>query len=139
MALRAAALAIAVCLLAALECAAQGVGSWRNQPGTGAIVYDGRGRRIYWDDNGQVAGRYNFHTNRYESINSRPPGVGASLANNLPENAQPAGPSPAGALPANMPILAANISPPPVDQAIRPARRALVFRAGNAAPPRRSR
>ena len=80
MALRAATLAFALGLLAATEAWAQHVGSWRNQPGTNAIVYDNRGRRLFWDDNGQLVGRYNFRTNRYEAIDAPSSGVGTSLA-----------------------------------------------------------
>lgn len=80
MALRATALAFALAMTAVTEVYAQRVGSWRNQPGTNAIVYDSRGRRLFWDDNGQLVGRYDFRSHRYESIDVRPSGVGTSLA-----------------------------------------------------------
>jgi hypothetical protein len=80
MALRTLALGVVVCLIGTCECIAQRVGSWRNQPGTNAIAYDSRGRRLFWDDNGQLVGRYDFRANRYEAIDAPPLGVGNSLA-----------------------------------------------------------
>jgi len=56
---------------------AQDVGSWRNSPpNSNAIVYDEKGRRLYWDDNGQVVGRYSFRTRRYTSVSGT--GAGAT-------------------------------------------------------------
>jgi hypothetical protein len=104
MALRAAALAFALGIFASMEAWAERVGSWRNQPRTNAIVYDSRGRRLFWDDNGQLVGRYNFRSNRYESIDARPAGVGNSLAAATPPAKSPfvlAG-KPVGATPRNV-------------------------------------
>ena len=45
---------------------AQQTGSWRpSPPNSTAIVYDKKGRRLFWDDNGQIVGRYSFSTGRY--------------------------------------------------------------------------
>lgn len=47
----------------------QSVGGWRNSPpGSRVIVHDGKGRRLFWDDNGQIVGWYSFHKRKYESI-----------------------------------------------------------------------
>ncbi len=47
----------------------QDVGSWRNSPpNSRRIVHDGKGRRLFWDDNGQVVGWYSFSKRKFESI-----------------------------------------------------------------------
>ena len=45
---------------------AQMTGSWRpSPPNSKAIIYDEKGRRLYWDENGQIIGRYSFATGKY--------------------------------------------------------------------------
>ena len=57
---------------------AQSVGSGRKSPpGSTAARYDSKGR-LFWDANGQIVGRYNFHTKQYEPINQPPPVVPAN-------------------------------------------------------------
>ena len=44
----------------------QQTGSWRaSPPNSKAIIYDEKGRRLFWDANGQVVGRYSFATGKY--------------------------------------------------------------------------
>ena len=55
-----------VWLLHGAAALAQMTGSWRpTPPNSKAIVYDEKGRRLFWDDNGQIVGRYSFATGRY--------------------------------------------------------------------------
>lgn len=66
---RAIALVLLAVALTAGTAHGQGVGSWRNSPpGSKAIHYDAKGRRIYWDANGFVVGHYDFRTRRYVSL-----------------------------------------------------------------------
>lgn len=47
----------------------QNVGSWRSSPpNSQAIIHDEKGRRLFWDDNGQVVGRYSYHTRKYTAV-----------------------------------------------------------------------
>ena len=57
----------AICWLAGSGVSlAQQAGSWRpSRPNSKAIVYDEKGRRLYWDNNGQIIGRYSFATGKY--------------------------------------------------------------------------
>ena len=44
----------------------QQTGTWKSsRPGSKAIVYDEKGRRLFWDNNGQIIGRYSFATGKY--------------------------------------------------------------------------
>ena len=56
----------------------QDVGSWRNSPPNSKhIVHDGKGRRVFWYDNGQVVGWYSFSKRKFVSI-ARPEETTAS-------------------------------------------------------------
>ena len=47
----------------------QNVGSWRSSPpNSQAIIHDAKGRRLFWDDNGQIVGRYSYHTRKYTAV-----------------------------------------------------------------------
>ena len=53
-------------LLSGAMASAQLTGSWHpSRPKSKTIVYDEKGRRLYFDDNGQIVGRYSFATGRY--------------------------------------------------------------------------
>ncbi len=70
---------------------AQKVGSWKNSPpNSKAIIYDDKGRRLFWDDNGQVVGRYSFHTRKFTAlVPFDPHSRSSAVVNSSPGDAKP--------------------------------------------------
>lgn len=53
--------------LVPLSANAEDIGNWRSTPPSrDAIAFDYAGNRLYWDDNGMVAGRYDYASQEFQ-------------------------------------------------------------------------